>query len=106
MKDSFGWRWYLIWALPYESEEDIWFVYCACAIKNILEEKFHEANCSLNTQEIEDYIISCQAYDQGFSWIPSGESHSGLSYCALASLKLLKSSFIIHDSYIQTIMSK
>ena len=93
-------------ALPYVSEEDMRFVYCACALKHMLEQRFPESVCSLNTLEIEIYISQCQTYDLGFSWIPYGESHSGLSYCAFASMKLINSGFTMPNDYVHTLISK
>jgi len=43
-------------ALPYESEEDMRFVYCACAIKWILEMKGFKGKSSLNEERIVEYI--------------------------------------------------
>lgn len=94
-------------ALPYESEEDMRFVYCACAIKKILEMKGFKGKSSLNEERIAEYIQSCQSYDTGFSWTPFGESHAGLSYCALASLVLLQKELKFDkQTYIDTIIRK
>jgi len=81
--------------MPVESEDDVWFTYCACAIKYILEWKF-DTVCSLDVEAIKSHILSCETYDRGFSWISFGESHSGLSYCALASLKLIDPTYEPH----------
>ncbi len=94
-------------ALPYESEEDMRFVYCLSAVKYILELKGFISLSPLDTQQIIKYIYSCKTYDEGFSWIPFGESHAGLSYCALSSLILLGDDLSFDkERYIETIVRK
>ena len=54
----------------------------------------HE-NIRKNAEELFDvprtlsYIRDCQSYDGGFGWGQACESHAGLSYCAVATLRLL-----------------
>lgn len=83
------------------------FVYCACAIKRILEDKGFDEKSSLDETQIIDYINKCQTYESGFSWMMFGESHSGLSYCALASLLLLNSPLEFNrEIYIETLIKR
>jgi protein farnesyltransferase subunit beta len=39
----------------------------------------------------ESYVLSCQTYEGGFGPAPNREAHGGYTYCAIASLHLLKS---------------
>ena len=58
------------------------FIYTNLAVERILS-KVTEKRSGL---DFKPFIYSCQSYDGGFSWLPYGESHAGLSYCAVASL--------------------
>lgn len=70
--------------LPVRSETDVRFSYCACAISYILNDF-----SGIDINALKDYIVSCVGYQGGLSWSPYGESHAGLTYCALGSLKLM-----------------
>ncbi|XP_951903.1 farnesyltransferase beta subunit, putative [Theileria annulata] len=72
----------------YGGECDVRSTYCAIAsacIAGILTEKIVE-----NTLE---YIISCQTYEGGLSAEPYLEAHAGYTYCGLASINIITSSF-------------
>lgn len=65
-------------------ESDMRSAYCAiciASILNVLDEKV--------TENVPEYIASCQNYDGGFAAEPFGESHGGYTYCAIASIALL-----------------
>jgi prenyltransferase beta subunit len=69
-----------------ESENDLRFVYCACAIASILNLWRY-----LSKPSIMQFIISCQTYEGGFGLQPEGsEAQGGATYCAIASLMLME----------------
>ena len=76
---------YKIRSMPYESEDDVRFAYCGISIAKIIN-----SMSILNTKSISQEIALYQAYDGGFSWCKYGESHAGITYCALASLNLME----------------
>ena len=76
--------------MPVESEDDMRFVYCGCVIQHILRELVKTEEDFLDRDSIIEYISSCQNYEGGFGWNPFSESHAGLTYCAVGSLKLIK----------------
>ena len=71
--------------LPTDSETDMRFNYCACAISYMIDDW-----CGIDQEALKNFIFSCYGYQGGFAWIPFGESHAGLTYTALGSLKLMK----------------
>jgi geranylgeranyl transferase type-1 subunit beta len=69
-----------------ESENDLRFVYCACATASILNLWRY-----LSKPLIMQFIISCQTYEGGFGLQPEGsEAQGGATYCAIASLMLME----------------
>ena len=71
-------------ALPFESECDTRFTYCGVAIANLIND-----NQSINKSALAKELVELQTFDGGFSWCRHGESHAGITYCALASLNML-----------------
>jgi protein farnesyltransferase subunit beta len=74
-------------AIHTNGEMDIRGVYCSlvCAdILGILE------NNSYLTDNVGEFLYSCQTYEGGFCCSPFGEAHGGYTFCALASLLILK----------------
>ncbi|KAL9388720.1 hypothetical protein Peur_017325 [Populus x canadensis] len=45
---------------------------------------------SMDREITKEYILKCQSYDGGFGMIPGSESHGGGTYCAVASLHLMR----------------
>jgi geranylgeranyl transferase type-1 subunit beta len=62
------------------------FVYCACAISEIINDWR-----GVNTAHTVDYISRMQSYEGGMAMDVDQEGHTAITYCALASLTLLKS---------------
>jgi geranylgeranyl transferase type-1 subunit beta len=64
------------------SENDLRFIYCACAISHIIKDWN-----GVDIDEAVKYIRSCRAWDGAISLIPGQESHGGsldiLWYCIL-----------------------
>eukprot|EP00831_Metopus_contortus_P065030 TRINITY_DN58143_c0_g1_i1.p1 TRINITY_DN58143_c0_g1~~TRINITY_DN58143_c0_g1_i1.p1 ORF type:complete len:402 (+),score=62.14 TRINITY_DN58143_c0_g1_i1:36-1208(+) len=65
-------------------EEDVRFCYCACCISRMLND-FSGIDRKLCTK----YLTRCQKYEGGFGWADDTESHSGLTYCAVAALDMM-----------------
>eukprot|EP00762_Andalucia_godoyi_P004639 ANDGO_03539.mRNA.1 Geranylgeranyl transferase type-1 subunit beta len=66
------------------SETDVRFVYCACAIADMLGDwRF------VNVDAAVGFLRRCHRYDGGFAQAPDLESHGGSTYCAVASLHLM-----------------
>ena len=66
------------------SENDLRFLYCACAISHMLNDW-----SGVSIERAMNYIESCHTYDGSFSLIPGNEGHGGSTYCAVASLVLM-----------------
>lgn len=66
------------------SENDMRFVYCACAISHILNDW-----SGIDKDAVVKYIQSCRTWDGAISLIPGQESHGGSTFCGIASLKLM-----------------
>ena len=66
------------------SENDLRFVYCACAISQILNDW-----TGVDMDAAVKYIQSCRTWDGAISLIPGQESHGGSTFCGIASLKLM-----------------
>lgn len=75
--------------MPYESEDDVRFAYCSVAICVLLDGTNDKVADRIDVDALLKYLKSCQSYDGGFSWIPNGESHAGLTYCTLGVFRLL-----------------
>ncbi|KAI9907384.1 hypothetical protein PsorP6_004785 [Peronosclerospora sorghi] len=65
------------------SEEDMRFVYCACAVSYILDDW-----SGIDLDAMVRFINSCQNYDGGIGLTASAESHGGAVFTAIASLML------------------
>uniref|UniRef100_A0A0K0ETY6 Geranylgeranyl transferase type-1 subunit beta (inferred by orthology to a human protein) n=1 Tax=Strongyloides venezuelensis TaxID=75913 RepID=A0A0K0ETY6_STRVS len=69
----------------YDLEEyDMRMVYCGVSIAYILNGLDY-----LNKNKIIDFIKRCKSFHGGFGMRPGLEAHSGSTFCAIASLKLL-----------------
>uniref|UniRef100_A0A0N5B8Q8 Protein geranylgeranyltransferase type I n=1 Tax=Strongyloides papillosus TaxID=174720 RepID=A0A0N5B8Q8_STREA len=69
----------------YDLEEyDMRMVYCGVSIAYILNGLDY-----LNKNKIIDFIKQCKSFHGGFGMRPGLEAHSGSTFCAIASLKLL-----------------
>jgi protein farnesyltransferase subunit beta len=66
-------------------ENDMRSVYCAICVASILDILDDRL-----TENVADHIASCQNFDGGFGAEPFAESHGGYTYCAVASLVLMK----------------
>ncbi len=66
------------------SENDLRFLYCACAISYILNDW-----SGVNIQLAIEYIQSCKSYDGAYGLIPAQEGHGGSTFCAVACLVLM-----------------
>jgi geranylgeranyl transferase type-1 subunit beta len=74
------------------SENDMRFVYCACAISFLLN------NWSgVNRDKVVHYIKSCRSYDGSIGLLPAQEGHGGSTFCAVASLALMGRLSILDD---------
>ena len=67
-----------------KSEEDVRFLYCACCISTMLEDW-----SGVDKEKAIEYLLNCQDYAGGFGWATGTESHSGLTYCVVVSLKMM-----------------
>jgi len=66
------------------SENDMRFVYCACAISYMLNDF-----SGFDQDKAVKYILLSQSYDFGIGQGPGQESHGGSTYCAVAALQLM-----------------
>ncbi|ORX68567.1 protein geranylgeranyltransferas-like protein type I beta subunit [Linderina pennispora] len=69
---------------PHTTERDPRFIYCACAVSEILGDW-----SGVDKQAAVAYIQSCMCYDGGLTQVPFQESHGGHVYCCVASLALM-----------------
>jgi len=67
------------------SENDMRFVYCACAISKMIGDW-----SGIDKDRAVKYILSSQSYDYGIAQAPGQESHGGSTYCAVAALVLME----------------
>lgn len=77
-----------------EAESDLRSAYCAAAITYILTQGGKSdflPHVGYSVPKLLTYIDSCRSYAGGFGDPSNFEAHSGMTYCAVASLKLLKS---------------
>ncbi|KAK9480925.1 terpenoid cyclases/protein prenyltransferase alpha-alpha toroid [Lipomyces japonicus] len=74
-------------------ERDQRFNYCAAAIRHIISKSTSSAasDDDIDVSAVRAYVLSCVGYDGGIGFTPSGfaESHAGLTYCGVATLRLL-----------------
>ena len=91
-----------------ESELDTRSNYCACAVQFMIKTTLNEAErkavaeapalYSFDEQKMVNGLKNlCEGLSGGFSNNPNLESHCGLSYCALAALKLLGQKLEVHE---------
>ncbi|KAH0951810.1 hypothetical protein HN011_008594 [Eciton burchellii] len=73
-------------------ESDMRFVYCACCVSAILDDW-----SGVNIPMAVDYILRSISYDGGIGQGPGLESHGGSTFCAVASLFLMKKHVNIPD---------
>jgi geranylgeranyl transferase type-1 subunit beta len=66
------------------SEQDLRFLYCACAISYYMNDW-----SGINVKRATEYIQSCRAYDGGIALVPGQEGHGGSTFCGLAALVLM-----------------
>ena len=66
------------------SENDLRFLYCACAISYILKDW-----SGVNISKAIEFVKSCISYDGAFVLYPGCEGHGGSTFCAVASLVLM-----------------
>lgn len=71
---------------PGSDDKDLRFVMLSLTILKLIKVPFDDI---LNIESIMQYIISLQALEGGFSNIPGGESHAGLTFCAVDALHLM-----------------
>ena len=67
-----------------ENENDMRFIYCACAISYMINDW-----TGINVDKAAEFIVSSLRYDGGFAQCPGMEAHGGSTYCAVASLFLM-----------------
>ena len=83
-----------------ESEMDVRSTYCAAAVYFMITTSLNEAERKIVADDPDEYSFDqkkmirglreeCEGLSGGFTTTPNYESHSGLTYCALAALKLL-----------------
>ena len=70
--------------VEYPSEQDLRFLYCACAISYYINDW-----SGINVNRAAEYIQSCLAYDGGIALVPGQEGHGGSTFCGLAALVLM-----------------
>lgn len=76
-----------------EGGRDLRYCCCAAGIAYILDpslESNQERTPSFDEQKLVSYILDCQDYSGGFGESPLREPHSGLNYCAIATLELMR----------------
>lgn len=67
------------------SEHDMRFIYCACCVSHILNDW-----SGFDIEKAVEYIKDSQNYDCGIGQGPFLESHGGSTFCAVASLALMR----------------
>ena len=74
-----------------EGGRDLRYCCCAAAIAFILKggESTGDEYVPFDIDRLIDYILNCQSFEGGFGESPLREPHSGLNYCAVATLDLL-----------------
>lgn len=80
--------------LPVESEGDVRACYCAVATAYMCRvalksETGVEAPWGFDRSKLINYIVKCRTIQGGFGFDGNPEAHSGLTYCAVAALKML-----------------
>lgn len=67
------------------TESDVRFVYCVCAIAELLD-----LWSAVDKERTAEYILQCQTYEGGFGLRPGCETQGGATYCAVAALTLMQ----------------
>lgn len=76
------------------SENDMRFVYCACAISFLLNDW-----SGVNREKVVKYIKSCRSYDGSIGLLPAQEGHGGSTFCAVASLALMDRLSVLDEDH-------
>ncbi|CAK80156.1 unnamed protein product (macronuclear) [Paramecium tetraurelia] len=82
-------------------DADIRMIYSALAYLDLLN-----IDTSEFQQTVGKFILMCQNQDGAFGLRPHLESHSGASYCAIASLKILKLEIPYESSLIEWLVNR
>jgi geranylgeranyl transferase type-1 subunit beta len=69
---------------PIESESDVRFVYCACAISYFLNDW-----SGVDRDRATQFILRSESYESALGQGPGQESHGGSTYCGVAALWLM-----------------
>lgn len=73
-----------------EGGRDLRYCCCAAGIAYIFLDPLAESyEPAFDEERLVDYILSCQNYNGGYGESPLREPHSGLNYCAIATLELI-----------------
>lgn len=73
-----------------EGGRDLRYCCCAAGIAFIFHNPFETTyKPAFDEDRLIDYILSCQNYNGGYGESPLREPHSGLNYCAIATLELI-----------------
>jgi len=70
--------------VPGGSENDMRFIFCACAISHMLQDW-----SGIDKEKAYQFIVSSQTYEGGIAQGPFQEAHGGSTYCAVAALHLM-----------------
>lgn len=70
--------------LGMDSEHDMRFLYCACAISYMLNDWR-----AIDKDKAVEYIKSCISFDGAIALLPGQEGHGGSTFCGVASLVLM-----------------
>lgn len=65
------------------NEADLRFIYSACVVCSLLKDF-----TTISIKSATEFILKCQNNDGAFGLRPNEESHSGASYCAIATLAI------------------
>lgn len=68
-----------------DSESDMRFLFCACAISTFLNDW-----SGVDVEKARAYIVGAMGFDFAYGQSPCEESHGGSTYCAVASLALME----------------
>ncbi|GBG32677.1 Geranylgeranyl transferase type-1 subunit beta [Hondaea fermentalgiana] len=71
-------------AVAMGTENDMRFVFCACAVSFMLQDF-----SGIDVDKTARFILASQSYDGGFGILPNQETHAGAIYTAVGSLALL-----------------
>ncbi|KIV78133.1 hypothetical protein PV11_09881 [Exophiala sideris] len=73
-----------------EGADDMRLCMCAVGIMKILQGDHSDSqNCAFDEPKILQYVANCQSHEGGLGQAPLLEAHSGLNYCAIATLSFL-----------------